>query len=70
MTSPSERQELKKQMWGTNSCAQGWGVIGFIWIYEPIVRFLQADPWSLQTYGLALLGLGILINCIQWAIES
>jgi len=57
-------------MWGTNCCAQGWGAVSFVWIYEPLCRhLLHCDPWSIQAYGWVLIGIGIFINLFQKVLE-
>lgn len=56
--------------WGRPSIAAAAGVIGYEWIYVPIVEYGGGEPWSLTTYGLVCFGLGVALNMIQLGAEE
>lgn len=51
--------------WGRSAITSAAAVLGYTWVYIPLCRVLNTEPWPSVTYGLVLLGGGILLVTVD-----
>ena len=59
---------MQKPWWGTSWCTSAWAMLGYDWVYVPILNGIHIKPWSVTGYGLAMLIIGVSLLALQAAL--
>lgn len=60
----------QQKWWGAVPGQMGWAVVLYDWLYIPLCNLIGAAPSSPTRYGLALMGIALVVNAFQITLDA